>query len=220
MATTLDPKIVEEIAEIARQEQSILAIRALSAVACASLFYDHLLTLGKEVELIWWNRPAGIPNRLAFFTNRYVSEAMMLYVSYVLGGNSAPMDAQRRSLRWTLGIAFGVLVSLATAFGVLAAHQVQPFLLYNPIIHMCTITKKPLALSLLLGSLSVFDLFIIVLTVVNGFHRPYRKQADVMVALQRDGAMIFVCLFFLRLTSLVMSILGSPSNCFITLAYV
>jgi hypothetical protein len=75
---------------------------------------------------------------------------------------------------------------------------------------MCTIGQKPWALAYMLGALvcevvvlssiteltnsqqTMFDLFIIVVTVVNALDRPHQKQADVITALQRDGALMFV----------------------------
>ncbi|KAF7300454.1 hypothetical protein HMN09_00929200 [Mycena chlorophos] len=116
--------------------------------------------------------------------------------------------------------AFGIAISISMAFAILAAHQVQPFLQFNPIIHMCSFSEKPWALPFMLGALTIFDLFIIVVTIVNGFHRPHQKQADVMTALQRDGALMFAGLFVLRFIGLMMAILGDPSNCFVTLSFV
>jgi hypothetical protein len=44
------------------------------------LLYDHLLTLPKEVELIW-KAPASAP-KYAFLLNRYIVPSILLAVAY------------------------------------------------------------------------------------------------------------------------------------------
>ena len=44
------------------------------------LLYDHLLTLPKEVSLIW-KAPASIP-KYAFLSNRYMVPIVLLAVAY------------------------------------------------------------------------------------------------------------------------------------------
>ncbi|KAJ6613136.1 hypothetical protein B0H10DRAFT_2049644 [Mycena sp. CBHHK59/15] len=232
---------------------SIFATRYVSAVGVAALLYDHVLTLDDEIHLIWFNWAAGAGNRIGFMVNRYITEAMIIYVAYMLSGGSHGLSSQiscrvfiwifaiastvfvaishfiimarvytlwdrRLRIKWILMGSFSVAISISMTFSILAAHQVQPFLEYNPLIHMCTFEKKPGALSFMLGALTVFDLFIIVMTVFNALDRPYQKQADVMTSLQHDGARMFVVL--LRLTALVMAIVGDPANCFVTLTIV
>ncbi|KAJ7917188.1 hypothetical protein B0H13DRAFT_2657922, partial [Mycena leptocephala] len=99
---------------------------------------------------------------------------------------------RRPVIKWILSGSFGVAITVSMAFCILAAHQVQPFLTYNEFIHMCTFSQKPRALPFMLGTLTVFDLFIIVMTIINAFHKPYQNQAEVMTSLQRDGARMFV----------------------------
>ncbi|KAJ7917184.1 hypothetical protein B0H13DRAFT_1995586 [Mycena leptocephala] len=229
---------------------SILATRYLSAAAIALLIYDHALSFDQEVTLIWLNTAAGAGNRIGFMINRYLTEAMVVYVSYMLSGNSRGLTDnvrgcrifiwlfaiastvfvavshfiimarlytlwdRRQEIKWVLMGSFGVTISISMSFSILAAHQVQPFLEYSLIIHMCTFAQKPWALPFMLGTLTLFDLFIILMTVVNAFHRPYQKQADVVTALQR------LVPPFLRFISLMMAIFGDPSNCFVTLSFV
>jgi len=71
-----------------------------------------------------------------------------------------------------------------------------------------------------LGVLTFFDLFIILMTVANGFHRPYKTESDVLLALLRDGAAMFVALFVLRCVNLLMGLFGNPSNTFVTMIFI
>ncbi|KAJ7183520.1 hypothetical protein C8R46DRAFT_1308270 [Mycena filopes] len=218
---------------------SILATRYMSAVSVAVLFYDHVDTIALEVERIWWNRAAGTGNRIGFLINRYLTEAMVIYVAYsncrifiwlfaiastvfvavshfIIMARLYTLWDRRPIIKWILMGSFGVAISISMSFSILSAHQVQPFLKYSNIIHMCTFDKKPWALPFMLGALTLFDFFIIVMTFVNAFHRPYQRQAEVMTALQRDGALMFMGLF----GDLMMAIFGDPSNCFVTLSFV
>ncbi|KAJ7457992.1 hypothetical protein B0H11DRAFT_2319638 [Mycena galericulata] len=124
---------------------------------------------------------------------------------------------RRQQIKWILGIAFGVAISISFSFSVLSAQQIQSFVEYNTGIHMCVFLKKPWALKFALAALTGFDLFIIIMTVINALDRPYQKQAEVMTSLQHDGARMFVCLFLLRLTSLIMSIVGDSKYFYVTL---
>ena len=90
--------LAEEVQALASMEGSILALRFMSgrprckptkcrdrfiaAVAVSALFCDHVLTLGDEIELIWYNRLAKPGNRVAFILNRYLTEIMVCYVAH------------------------------------------------------------------------------------------------------------------------------------------
>jgi arginine repressor len=57
-------------------------LRNVLAAAIALLLYDHALSFDQEVTLIWLNTAAGAGNRIGFMINRYLTEAMVVYVSY------------------------------------------------------------------------------------------------------------------------------------------
>ncbi|KAJ7820771.1 hypothetical protein B0H14DRAFT_2833266 [Mycena olivaceomarginata] len=237
-ADAVVPDEASIVAILSRVAASIFATRYISAAAVTILFYDHILSFSEEVEIIWFNKAAG------FLANRYLTEGMMVYDSYVLSGLAHGMTTKRthklcscrifiwlfgitgtvwisishfiimsrlytlwdrrREIKWILMGSFAIAISVATAFDILTSLQAEAHFQYNNTI---TIFGRCL---FLLGTLTIFDLFIIVMTVINGFHRPYQKQADVMVALQRDGAMMF--LVILRLVNLFMAILGDATD--------
>ncbi|KAJ6529985.1 hypothetical protein DFH09DRAFT_934374, partial [Mycena vulgaris] len=254
------------------------------------LLYDHFLTSGDEVRLIWFNSEAGWAGKAAFAINRYVSEAMAIYLAYrkflpctlsppsnffpssimsevhttiimlifiscrhfiwVFAVASSAMVAtfhfiiisriyalwdRRARIKWILFITFGIEISIATVFTVLAAQEVQPFIVYDPITHMCEFSKKPWALPFTIGTQTVFDLFLIIMTICNALDRPHQKQADVVTSLIHDGARIapfassisgaidiFMLIIFpvLMLANFIVTIIGNPANCFVTMSVV
>ncbi|KAJ7218464.1 hypothetical protein GGX14DRAFT_437131 [Mycena pura] len=246
--------LAEEVQALASMEGSILALRFMSAVAVSALFCDHVLTLGDEIELIWYNRLAKPGNRVAFILNRYLTEIMVCYVAYVMSGASENMGIQgchifmwlftvcsilfvggshavlmgqlyilwdrRTTMKWIISGSFVIAMLVATLFFVLSAIGVQASTAYSTQIHMCVFTKKPWAMDFSLGVLTFFDLFIILMTVANGFHRPYKTESDVLLALLRDGAAMFVALFVLRCVNLLMGLFGNPSNTFVTMIFI
>ncbi|KAJ7163071.1 hypothetical protein C8R46DRAFT_333944 [Mycena filopes] len=242
------------IAAISAMEGTIIATRFVSALAVAVLLYDHILTLGDEIELIWCNQLATTSHRVAFMMNRYLTEVMVLYVGMVLSGTDGNQNTgschtfiwiftvfsilfvggshlvlmgqlyilwdRRPTIRWILCGSFVLAMGCATLFFFLAGSQVQSSTSYNPLIRMCTFTQKPWAMDFALVTLTIFDLFIIIMTISNGFHRPYKTESEVLLALLRDGAGMFVALFLLRVANLLMGLFGGPIQAFITLIFI
>jgi hypothetical protein len=52
------------------------------AISVTALLFDHVLTLGSEIDLIWLKSGGGIGNRIGFIVNRYLTEAVAIYVAY------------------------------------------------------------------------------------------------------------------------------------------
>jgi hypothetical protein len=48
----------------------------------AALLYEHILTFEDEVHLVWFDSGRSIGYRLGFIINRYVTEALAIYVVY------------------------------------------------------------------------------------------------------------------------------------------
>ncbi|KAJ6515865.1 hypothetical protein C8R45DRAFT_1206033 [Mycena sanguinolenta] len=246
---------------------SILAMRYLSAVGVTVILYDHCLTLLDEVRYIWFNPQTGLGARASFLLNRYVTEGMIIYVAYMLGGNSRGLSNEvnlritnafltrsscqtfvwvfgvvgaisialqqftlvtrvytlwerRPKIKWIVMVAFAVQTALTTVFSILAAQQMQLHVTYALPIHMCSISQKPWALVAMTGTLAAFGLFIICMTIVNALDRPYTKQADVVTSLRRDGGMMFFLIFLLTVANFLMTLLGTPADCLVTLVLV
>ncbi|KAJ7859260.1 hypothetical protein B0H13DRAFT_2356147 [Mycena leptocephala] len=225
---------------------SVLANRYISVAGVAALLYDHILTFEDEVHLVWFNSASSIGYRLGFIINLYVTEALAIYVVYGNGGSYSAEEShyvalsdlhldfvhgcdglylelallyslwdRRRVIKWILGVASGTALSISLAFIVVVASEIQV-----SAGAMCALLKKPWALPFALGALTSLDLFVITMTVLNALDRPYKRQADVMITLQRDGAVMFVFLFLLRVINFVLSIAGDAMYCFVTVTLV
>ncbi|KAK7059983.1 hypothetical protein R3P38DRAFT_2838845 [Favolaschia claudopus] len=233
----------------------IFATRYISAICVSALFYDHLLTLEREILLVWLNSLAGMWNRFGFIVNRYLTEAVAIYVGYLYSGvgqgitNEISCQAsvwifticnslfiavsyflimwrvytlwdRRPFIKWILLGVFFVSMIIAVVFGILCAIQMQASVSSNPVIRMCTLTQKPWGLKYTLAALTGFDLFIIVMSIINALDKPHKRQADVMTSLQHDGARMFVRRLMasfpvvLRLISLIIAIVGNETNFF------
>ncbi|KAJ7461838.1 hypothetical protein B0H11DRAFT_2241652 [Mycena galericulata] len=216
---------------------SILANRYLSGAA--ALIYDHLWNMADEIRLIWFNSEAGLANRVGFVVNRYLTEAVALYVVF---GKWDPilMLSSCRIFIWILSASATVFTAIShliitarvytlwdrrplikwilmSAFAVAISVSLAFALLTAQQARleangMCAFLSKPWALPYALGALTGLDLFIIIMTIFNALDRPYQKQAEVVTKLQIDGARFFVCLFLLRLVNLVMSIVGDVGS--------
>jgi len=233
----------------------VFAERYISGISVTALLFDHILTLGREIDLIWFNPAAGVGNRIGFIVNRYVTEAVAIYVAYLnsgLGRDITTKNCQasvwlfsmassvfigishfliimrvytlwdrRQIIKRILTVAFGIEICMALAFSALAARQTvhETLYEYNAFIVMCAFSKKPWALKFTLGVITLFDFFIIIMTVLNALDRPHRKQADVVTSLQHDGARMFSCLFLLRLTSFLVCVIGNQTIFLIPLMF-
>ncbi|KAI3615620.1 hypothetical protein WG66_011942 [Moniliophthora roreri] len=107
-----------------------------------------------------------------------------------------------------------IFISGVAVLAVLAAIEVQPVTFFIPIFSVCTFFKIPIKLQVLLGILASFDFFLIILAVYNALDRPHKTNSEVIDSLHLDGAKLFVALIALRLASMVVSIIGSPAECF------
>lgn len=58
----------------------LTAIAHCAGAALTFTLYDHVLTLDQEIDFIW-NGTLGL-SKLVFFYNRYVTEIILLFVSY------------------------------------------------------------------------------------------------------------------------------------------
>ena len=65
------------------------------AAGLVAVMYDHLITFDSEIEFIWTGSCPSL-TKFVYFLNRYVMEAMLLYVAY-----SKYIPLKFRGLCWT-----------------------------------------------------------------------------------------------------------------------
>jgi len=91
--------------------QHVQASRYLSAAGVVILFYDHLLTLGDEVEYIWhsrWSFPKGL-----FLFIRYLVPIAMIINTYQMSGLSQAVLSDKFCVVWLCTAAYLGLISIA-----------------------------------------------------------------------------------------------------------
>ncbi|KAJ7818786.1 hypothetical protein B0H14DRAFT_3876895 [Mycena olivaceomarginata] len=186
---------------------------------------------------------------MSFMANRYMTEGLAVYVVYVLSGGTYSDEEQScRTFIWILAIFATVCTSTShfvvmarlhslwehrkavkwTLLGVGAASLVTSMVFIVIVADgvkvashaMCAFLEKPWSLPYALGALTFLDLFVITMSVVNVLDQPYTWQAEVMKKLRRDGVIMFLFLFALRVINLVMSIAGEATYCFVTVTVV
>ncbi|KAM6494908.1 hypothetical protein JOM56_009531 [Amanita muscaria] len=72
----------------------VFGLRYTSAIGIACILYDHLLTFESERQAIWTNPTVTHLSKFGFFTNRYGSEILGIYLSSVLSA-TRDLDTSR-----------------------------------------------------------------------------------------------------------------------------
>ncbi|KAF8634057.1 hypothetical protein AX17_004321 [Amanita inopinata Kibby_2008] len=127
---------------------------------------------------------------------------------------------RRRTVGYLLAISFLLAVSGIGAFAVLSVVQVTPHLVYFAPLRACYLGILPKAFPATLGIISLYDLFLIALTIFNSLHVPRRHDIEVIRSLQNDSALAFILLFLLRLLNLIVSIAGNAPDALVLLSTV
>ncbi|KAJ3853419.1 hypothetical protein EV368DRAFT_81600 [Lentinula lateritia] len=223
--------------------ESLYRLKYLSGVALSVMVYDHLLTLNEEFSNIWAAPNRDYFQKLMFVINRYYTEAMVMYVVYVVVDSSGfslslqqysppPLTTavfitlrvyhswdKRKQVAIILLVAFIIFMAAAAALAVLSAVNVQPAIHFVSFLKACEVPDIPITFPFMMGTLLGFDLFIILVAFFNAFERPHKTHADVLDTLHRDGASAgqyreIKAIFLLRLGCLIVSVVGLPADCF------
>ncbi|KAI0341071.1 hypothetical protein BDW22DRAFT_321469 [Trametopsis cervina] len=116
--------------------------------------------------------------------------------------------------------AFALSYSLVFVFAVLTVKSFYEHAYYNPIVNTCLLVQKPTGLIGVWAAMCGFDLFAISMAVLNALQRPYRHTAEVVNKFKRDGAVLFVGLFLLRVLDLILAIALDKDEVFVTAFFV
>uniref|UniRef100_A0A0W0FVQ9 DUF6533 domain-containing protein n=1 Tax=Moniliophthora roreri TaxID=221103 RepID=A0A0W0FVQ9_MONRR len=241
--------------------QAFLA-RYVAAVSLVAFAYDHLLTLDREIQHIWGNRNRGIIPKVVWIMNRYLTEAIIIYMAYVdlqrlwtlsrMLSPRSPLTFQFlidtvivrcKRLIWVLAISgtvfvstthfiavlrlfnlwdrqkkianvliSGFMISLLTsaALTIYKTLQSQDALFFFPPIQTCVLSTTPKNLAPFLAIWLGFDIFLIIVAFYNALDRPHRTHVEVIDVILRDGALLLIAVFAIRLIPLVLSIVGDP----------
>ncbi|KAI3614791.1 hypothetical protein WG66_003278 [Moniliophthora roreri] len=267
--------------------QAFLA-RYVAAVSLVAFAYDHLLTLDREIQHIWGNRNRGIIPKVVWIMNRYLTEAIIIYMAYgtvllgsmsnlyvfadsgtvlVFSGFAKALDTFAyvvatkpvnisvsyryrhcqmqeahlgachirhgfcidnallsviavlrlfnlwdRQKKIANVLISGFMISLLTsaALTIYKTLQSQDALFFFPPIQTCVLSTTPKNLAPFLAIWLGFDIFLIIVAFYNALDRPHRTHVEVIDVILRDGALLLIAVFAIRLIPLVLSIVGDP----------
>ncbi|KIL62797.1 hypothetical protein M378DRAFT_743138 [Amanita muscaria Koide BX008] len=236
----------------------VFGLRYTSAIGIACILYDHLLTFESERQAIWTNPTVTHLSKFGFFTNRYGSEILGIYLSSVLSAtrdlNTSTISQTKRCVTfvWIFSIFASVFVTLShfavvlriyhswdrgrtvgiilpitfcvalsgiSTLAVLSDIQIQPHVVYFAPLRSCSFGYKPATLPAMLGIVSLYDLFIIILTIHHALDMPRRHDIEILRSLQKDSALAFL-LFVLRFVNFLLAVFGQGSEAFLLLPIV
>ncbi|KAJ7929609.1 hypothetical protein B0H13DRAFT_1859602 [Mycena leptocephala] len=128
----------------------------------------------------------------------------------------------REKIARILITAFVLCISTTTILGIFCALHLQYMsaeaaqMVYVDPLKTCAFGTKPKVLIAMLGILSSFDLFLVVITVWNALERPHVTNIEVIGALQTDGLRFFLPfdspIWFLQYSELIVWALCSVIN--------
>ncbi|KAJ6613734.1 hypothetical protein B0H10DRAFT_2191826 [Mycena sp. CBHHK59/15] len=146
---------------------------------------------------------------------------------------------RRTTVSRILMAAFTICISTTTILGIFAAIQMHrkyslltaqssadsctcivAQLTYFEPLHTCVFGTKPKAITAMLGVLSLFDFFLVMLIIFNAMDRPRLTHIEIVSGLQKDGVGFFLAIFALRFADLIISIFQSPAEVFVTITTV
>ncbi|KAF8975044.1 hypothetical protein BDQ17DRAFT_1385719, partial [Cyathus striatus] len=125
-----------------------------------------------------------------------LNKVVFLLRVYVLTGK------RRVTLYW-LTAAFLIEVSLSETFAILTVLDFEKGLVpvtVQPKVNLCITQKSRYSVGVF-APMCAFDVFIIILTIYDGFARPRQRNSEVIAGLYRDGAKFFLVCFSILLSN-------------------
>ncbi|KAF9060058.1 hypothetical protein BDP27DRAFT_1430504 [Rhodocollybia butyracea] len=211
----------------------LLAQRYLTAIGIGILVYDHLLTIGSEIELIW-AKPMTGPNFIFLFV-RYGVLGCQILGAYVMSGGSTNVTNTNENHNSPSSIPaaltgpilhlllVGFLLGYGATVGFTAAclHSILAnpnAISYDPApYHTCLISEKPKLWPGIWASQIAFDLYLAPLILLNAVNRPRAVHVKLLSDFNRDGGMLLMTLFLARVLNLVLSAL--PNTAFMIVGF-
>ncbi|KAI0259229.1 hypothetical protein BC834DRAFT_974468 [Gloeopeniophorella convolvens] len=226
----LPPSVIQEIVHALHISQGF---RYISLVGLVTVLYDHALTFDDELRLIW-----RAPNSFAkwiILSNRYITEIALIAVANEMSGfhsySYSDTDLGHQCLTnlltflrvvvlWNkaprvvlgLGAMFFLSFFMTLAFMIASMVILGPSIRWNPIGHMCTLSKSTPILAAVWAAPMGFEISVLALTLYNALSRPRDSQSALAQALHRDGMLFFVAIPLLRLINIIFTSTGDPKR--------
>ncbi|KAI0790880.1 hypothetical protein C8Q75DRAFT_806253 [Abortiporus biennis] len=232
-ATSISPSALFKALEDAN------ATRYLTAAGLVVLLYDHILTLPDEIRLVWPVRRSFA--KYAFLLNRYLVLGCVLAVAYEMYSNNKQGCRKflfTCSLFALLSVAIAnILVILRVIIlwehrpmivklmigGFCATFSAQVATMLVSLVHlvrgvfwspeagMCILTVSTPIFIAVWASPMLFEILVLIATIVNALDRPRGPHQRLTNALSRDGITYFLALTLFRALNLAFAATLNPS---------
>ncbi|KAI0341098.1 hypothetical protein BDW22DRAFT_1359289 [Trametopsis cervina] len=187
----------------------VILTRYITISGLVVTLWDYTLILDREVRVMW-KRPSFSLTMMVFCLSRYGLILGMLYVNtilvflpstsetalsnvviYLVVHHLEAWEGRRIILR---AIIAGLILTHIPALilSVIGMKDAVADSIYFSPLATCALAKKPMKLTAAWICVVVFDTFTVVLGVLNTFHRPRRRNADIPSYLSSDGALYFM----------------------------
>ncbi|KAF8881903.1 hypothetical protein BD779DRAFT_1675236 [Infundibulicybe gibba] len=196
--------------------------------------WDHVITFDSEVSYIWSRSRLPLVTKIAYVSNRYIADAMLVFAAYwiipqnleTFLGISILIDCVVIAFTQTIvareifnlwerrkTVAHLLIIISTTCIPALLIAAIQcvridlGFIFVLPGATFCGFaTFKSLWIQIALGIMAVFDLLIILLVISNALARPRRTNHDLIFTLHRDGAAMYTAVFVTRIVGFAIAI--------------
>ncbi|EPS94642.1 hypothetical protein FOMPIDRAFT_1054928 [Fomitopsis schrenkii] len=218
---------------------STFVAKCLASAALTLTLWDHVLTLGRELQLLW--RWQWAPLQLLLLANRYGAilsmvfivkkflpvgqgcEAVTIIITVYCCINSGSQQFSvllylyklfdRRSVyRKVIVVGFAVCFSAALAFGILSVRQVFETIRKDRDIGAYCVDFRGGFEVGMWGSMLLFNVFVFLVLLVNVLHTPRRNNSEIAVRLLQEGALVFLACSGLRLSQLISTVMKAGSQ--------
>ncbi|KAI0733910.1 hypothetical protein C8Q72DRAFT_501193 [Fomitopsis betulina] len=223
----------------------VLATRYLSAVALALSLYDHAITFPTEVQLFWsqpWSASHALVVFSTYFvqacclviaytfgdsrsTLSYKVNVIIFIGTFATMGGGCQEVAlllrvyalwdNRKKVKHALLFGFAVCYGFSLASAIVTMAQLAGGIRCNVDLRTCVLPEKAKYIAGVWGGMAAYDLYVLILAVLNAFNRPRRRDTEILDRLRRDGILTFLLLFASHLVKLLPSILANASATFL-----
>jgi len=121
----------------------------------------------------------------------------------------------RKKVSWALIVGFCACFGATIVFTVLAGVQVLAGMRYVASVNICSFEDKSWYTTGIWAPMVLYDSYVLVLVFVNVLSRPRRENSQLATMLYRDGFIMFLGFFALRVARLLSSIFTGAEDVFI-----
>ncbi|KAH9998718.1 hypothetical protein BJV77DRAFT_1064708 [Russula vinacea] len=197
-----------------------IVARYLSAAGLAALLYDHALTIGDEIRLIWAAPRSFL--KWIFLINHYLSEVGLIvcananalgFSQVIIIWDDSPRIVLGLSIALTATFITTVLSTLASILILYSAMQ------YSSTTQICFSSKSTPASIVLWVAPLVFEITVIFFTALNAVSLPRDHRTPLRRIVYYDGMVFFVAIALSRGLNIAFSVVTEPGLIFLSIYF-